>query len=304
MDELLQKSVQVTECRNMKAEMFKRRFQNQLPVVLKGAVLDWKACSLWEADYLKSALKPNFRSMPVLFSADNQHFIDHGDFTTKKNMEPEELIDYVFQHEKGDVFSSTAVTAEEKDVSCLATTKQKVYLRTRAMPDSLYNDIFTPDQVQSLTDKIYLASSESEFSSVEEFSLKVFKQRTMQLWVGTRGNITQLHYDRNHGLLAQIIGRKQILLFSHEDTGFLYPFPSHTTKAHVSKVNLRQLGDSFDRFPKFSRAQAYHCVIDKGDLLYIPPFWWHDVTSLNNCVSVTLPWDISANEEIPPCMLH
>ena len=296
MDALLEKSVQVTEWENMKAEMFKRCFQNQLPVVLKGAVLDWKACTLWRADYLKSALKSSFKYTPVLFSVDNQHFIDHEDLTTKKNMEPEELVDYVFQHEKGEVFP----TAEEKDVSH----KQKVYLRTSTMPDSLYKDIFTPDQVQSLADKIFLSSSESEFSSIEAFSLKVFKQKTMQLWVGTRGNITQLHYDRNHGLLAQIMGRKQLLLFSHEDTGSLYPFPSHTSKAHVSKVNLRQLADSIDRFPKFSRAQVYHCVIDRGDLLYIPPFWWHDVTSLDNCVSVTLPWDISANEEIPPCMLR
>ncbi|XP_077978853.1 uncharacterized protein LOC144434274 [Glandiceps talaboti] len=131
------------------------------------------------------------------------------------------------------------------------------------------------------------------------------KQSTMQLWIGTEGNVTPLHYDRNHGLLAEIVGRKELILFSPEDTSHLYPYPSYSERAHTSRVNLRDLKheDYGDRFPRLCDAQRYHCILQPGELLYIPPFWWHDVTSLDDCVSITLPWDLDISDPIPAAML-
>ncbi|XP_071940879.1 uncharacterized protein [Antedon mediterranea] len=129
---------------------------------------------------------------------------------------------------------------------------------------------------------------------------KVFRIDTMQLWLGTKGNITPLHFDRNHGLLLQVIGCKELVLFSHTDTPLLYPHPSHTSRSHTSKVNLRDIDSK--RFPHLKHAQRYTCVLNPGEILYTPPFWWHDVTSLDGCLSVTLPWDISI-DEIPLNML-
>ncbi|XP_035689291.1 uncharacterized protein LOC118424716 [Branchiostoma floridae] len=132
---------------------------------------------------------------------------------------------------------------------------------------------------------------------------RIFNQNTMQLWLGSAGNVTPLHYDRNHGLLSQIVGCKELVLFSHEDTNNLYPYSSLSDRSHTSRVNLRTTDrDEVERFPRVAEAQRYHCVLRPGELLYIPPFWWHDVTSLDPCVSVTLPWDLEAHEEIPACM--
>ncbi|XP_033109154.1 uncharacterized protein LOC117110513 [Anneissia japonica] len=136
----------------------------------------------------------------------------------------------------------------------------------------------------------------------QEMFRKVFKPETMQLWVGTMGNVTPLHFDRNHGLLVQFIGCKELILFSHTDTSFLYPYPSHTSRSHTSKVNLRDLDTCLERFPRLWHAQRYTCVLHPGEILYTPPFWWHDVTSLDGCVSVTLPWDITL-DEVPLNML-
>ena len=135
---------------------------------------------------------------------------------------------------------------------------------------------------------------------------RIFNSKTMQLWMGTRGNVTPLHYDRNHGLLAQISGRKELVLYSHEDTPCLYPHPSYSDRAHTSRVDLRRMHeDSYaDLFSKFREAQPHTCILKPGELLYMPPFWWHDVTSLDNCISVTLPWDIEGYEEVPACLMR
>ena len=164
--------------------------------------------------------------------------------------------------------------------------------------------------VQSTETKLQSSDSVVEHQTgktrFQEAHSRIFNSQTMQLWIGTRGNVTPLHYDRNHGLLTQISGCKELVLFSHEDTQFLYPHSSFSDRAHTSRINLRQLGDSSyaELFSKLEEAQPYSCVLQPGELLYTPPFWWHDVTSLDNCVSITLPWDIEGYEEVPPCMMR
>ncbi len=140
----------------------------------------------------------------------------------------------------------------------------------------------------------------------EKFVCKVFRRSHMQLWLGTKGNVTPLHFDRNHGLLAQIMGSKRVDLFSHADTPYLYRDKS---VRHTSQIDLREFDSSKSRaeallrFPLFEEATRYTAVLAPGDVLYTPPFWWHEVTSLENSLSVTFPWDIAGNEEIPPIML-
>lgn len=243
--------------------------------------------------------------LQVLEANDNKHFIDNSDFTSRKAISPSNFIDHVFKTEE-EFLSLSYEATERTSKGSSYRDKKRLYLRTLSMPDALFKDIATTNQIKSLRDKIFFTGSR-QTDSIDEFANKVFRRDTMQLWVGTRGNITPLHYDRNHGLLVQILGEKSVILFSHEDSRALYPFPSHSPKSHLSRINFRKVEDEAELlhfFPKFSRAQPYSCVISPGDILYIPPFWWHDVTSQDDCVSVTLPWDLNATDEIPPCVLR
>ena len=300
---ILKKSIQVPALDDIESRAFRRKFYNQQPVVLKNAVTNWRPCKFWSPAYLKAALEQAFDWLQVLEANDNKHFVDNSDFTTRRAILPGNFIDHVFSNQELSV--SDEETEKTKKEQCFRD-KKRLYLRTSSMPDALYADIATADQIQSLRSKIFF-TRDPQTDSVDEFASKVFRHDTMQLWVGTSGNITPLHYDRNHGLLAQILGDKSVILFSHEQTSSLYPFPSYSPKSHLSRINFRNMKDEaelLDSFPKFSRAQPCCCVISPGDILYTPPFWWHDVTSQDNCVSVTLPWDLDPTDEIPPCMLR
>lgn len=303
MESILQRSIPVPALENNESQTFRRKFYNQQPVILKKAVENWRPCKFWSPEYLKNALEKAFDCLEVLEALDNQHFIDNSNFSTRRKILPGKFIDHVFNNQE--VLLSDQETEKAKKEPCLDD-KKRLYLRTLSMPDPLYNDTATVEQIQSLKNKIYV-TEDQQTDSFDEFTRKVFRQDTMQLWIGTRGNITPLHYDRNHGLLVQILGDKSVILFSHEHTSCLYPFPSYSPKSHLSRINFRNVKDEaelLDSFPKFSRAEPYSCVIRPGDILYTPPFWWHDVTSKDNCVSVTLPWDLDLNDEIPPCMLR
>jgi hypothetical protein len=108
----------------------------------------------------------------------------------------------------------------------------------------------------------------------------------MNLWFGPAGNVTQLHYDVPNNFLAQIRGRKRIILFAPAQTAFLYPY---TTKAYnMSRVDIDH--PDLATYPRFSHARPIEIVLEPGEMLFLPPFWWHQVYSLELGMSVNVWW--------------
>ena len=115
-----------------------------------------------------------------------------------------------------------------------------------------------------------------------------FKHKSListNIWFAGEGNITPMHYDLVHNLFAQVIGRKRFILFAPEQMGLLYPFPKTSTIANFSQVNL----DDPDpvKFPHFQQARPLECIVEPGDILFLPIFWWHQVYALNLSVSIS-----------------
>ena len=97
------------------------------------------------------------------------------------------------------------------------------------------------------------------------------------IYIGPEGSLSPLHRDfwNTHAYLAQIRGRKRAVLFSPEDSDFLYG----------GKVDPEQ--PDLDRFPSFDFATAYECVIEPGDTLLVPANWWHHVRGLEKSITVS-----------------
>lgn len=116
--------------------------------------------------------------------------------------------------------------------------------------------------------------------------------RATNLWLGAKGCVTPLHFDGSHGFLLQVQGRKRVTLFSPDQRRFLYPAVG-TPRSHLSLVNLREPDTT--KFPLFEQARAQHFTIEPGDVLYLPPGWWHEVESLDTAVSINF-WSDSIYE--------
>jgi hypothetical protein len=97
------------------------------------------------------------------------------------------------------------------------------------------------------------------------------------VYIGPAGTYSQLHQDfgDTHAYLAQIQGRKQVMLISPEDSDLLYD-------GEVDPEN-----PDFERFPLFDRATIHEGVIEPGDVLFIPPNWWHCVRALDKSITVS-----------------
>ncbi|XP_013196334.2 bifunctional peptidase and arginyl-hydroxylase JMJD5 isoform X1 [Amyelois transitella] len=107
-------------------------------------------------------------------------------------------------------------------------------------------------------------------------------------WFGPKGTVSALHHDPKKNLLTQVVGTKQLFLFSPNDTPYLYPH-SHELLNNTAQVDPRE--PDLEKFPNYKEATAYHCILSPGQMLYIPPKWWHFVESLSISFSVSFWWD-------------
>jgi hypothetical protein len=110
------------------------------------------------------------------------------------------------------------------------------------------------------------------------------------VFVGGRGHVTLLHYDMWHGLLFQLVGTKHLVMFAPKATRYLYArsrfeFRIRRT-ATLLPSPLSQLHPG--SFPNIALAPRWELTLHEGDAVYIPPFWWHEVTCTSASVSAAV----------------
>ena len=138
----------------------------------------------------------------------------------------------------------------------------------------LKNDIIIPDYC-------YLSKSSTE-SEVENL-----QEPLVQAWFGPQGTISPLHHDPYDNLFAQITGRKYVRLYNCELSHLVYPHESGMLN-NTSQVDVENVDN--EKFPNFNKAYYYECILNEGDILYIPRKWWHYVRSLSVSFSVSFWW--------------
>ncbi|XP_021207491.2 bifunctional peptidase and arginyl-hydroxylase JMJD5 [Bombyx mori] len=107
-------------------------------------------------------------------------------------------------------------------------------------------------------------------------------------WYGPKGTVSPLHHDPKKNLLSQVVGEKQIYLFPPSDSKYLYPH-DHELLSNTAKVDPRE--PNYEIYPEYRHAKAYYCKLKPGQMLFIPPKWWHFVESLSISFSVSFWWD-------------
>jgi len=167
-----------------------------------------------------------------------------------------------------------------------------------------------------------------------------FSANTASLWCSSRGCVTPTHFDLCHGLLTQIAGRKRVLLVPPEHTRSMYRADPSGVNGNSSPVDLalfvtglagpgrgfrdetsKETNEDAERerarFSKLRVAlgEIREVTLEPGDTLYIPPFWWHHVVTLDPLVqtrveektetvsvSLLLAFDPNGDESVHPCV--
>ncbi|KAI7878933.1 Clavaminate synthase-like protein [Lichtheimia hyalospora FSU 10163] len=102
-------------------------------------------------------------------------------------------------------------------------------------------------------------------------------------WFGPKGTVSPLHHDPYHNVLAQPVGRKYIRLYAPSQTKYLYPHQG--IMSNTSQIDVEHPDQ--ETFPLVNKAEYLECILQQGELLYMPPRWWHYIRSLSTSFSVS-----------------
>lgn len=170
----------------------------------------------------------------------------------------------------------------------------------------------------------------SDLRPIEAFYVgRDASRNSVNVWMGCQGVTTHTHYDVSHNLYVQLYGRKRFVLFPPGAASAVYLFPkSHPS--HRSSQVPDFLNVSLGNFPRMKQCLApspelpnntsrLACTVSTdaralcgadaltegdrravvvdlgpGDVLYLPPFWFHRVTALTTSISVNVWSDADA----------
>ena len=159
---------------------------------------------------------------------------------------------------------------------------------------SLRKDITIPDYCFIDPPGPLPASRTGQITSLTTAKLE---EPLINAWLGPAHTTSPLHHDPYHNFLCQVVGRKYIRLYSPLETLKVYPRGNEDgiDMSNTSQVDVGAFVDrikgSLDGFEKFFEAQYVDCVLEPGEMLYVPRGWWHYVRSLSTSFSVSFWWN-------------
>jgi hypothetical protein len=109
------------------------------------------------------------------------------------------------------------------------------------------------------------------------------------LWFGPARTITPLHFDCSHNLLHQHWGRKYVIMVDPRHQLELFkPGSKNSGTPHVSSFDL--VAPDFNIDLARLGACCFETILEPGDVLFVPAFWWHHVVSIDVSISINYWW--------------
>lgn len=242
------------------------------PVVITDSVAQqWAALTLWTPQYLQTTLRDT--GVDLYVSQSSPVFGPY--FDPQRPMALAGLPSVVPRHAYRQVAMDG--TAALRLLAASAMNAPPFHYLTTALPPALERDLFPFHDLLS----------------------PMPARSSLTLWVGQSGAprtrrpvVSPCHQDGYHNLFVQVRGTKQFTLFPPNASDVLHPFPFlHPSHAQCG-ANVSQLR------PHVAAAAGRRDVtLQPGDMLYLPPLWFHEVTSLSGAPTVSVNVWLGTGEE-------
>jgi hypothetical protein len=116
-----------------------------------------------------------------------------------------------------------------------------------------------------------IPSLQNDFS-YPDIGLHWFKKLPVMFIAGNRAKV-QMHYDIDYAdiFLCHFGGKKKVMLFSPDQTKYMYHVPFSFSAYH--DVDFEN--PDYEKYPALKHLKGQEVILEHGDVLYIPPGWWH-----------------------------
>ncbi|WP_335136723.1 cupin-like domain-containing protein [Nostoc sp.] len=144
---------------------------------------------------------------------------------------------------------------------------------------------YYPELLEDYKEPIYFSNW---FQRLPRKLLQKYEYDNPEIFIGHKGTSVGLHKDPSScaAWLGLISGRKKIIFFTPEQKDVLYE-----GKVDAFNPNL-------EKFPLYAKAKPVEVILEPGEIIYIPPNWWHQVKNLENSIGMGNLFVNESNSEL------
>jgi ribosomal protein L16 Arg81 hydroxylase len=101
------------------------------------------------------------------------------------------------------------------------------------------------------------------------------------MFFSAKNTWTQVHADVTCNFNTQFEGKKRWVFFPPSVTMLLYPFVKGNNQFFQGGFDLSKADALLEKYPCLRYAQGYETVMEPGDTLWLPSWWWHGIENLS-----------------------
>ncbi len=186
--------------------------------------------------------------------------------------------------------SDVNLTSEEKDYAEVVYTAKTFFGLMEEPFDGFY--YYASGGFEMLNLEGGLGSEESQKSMTFPSHLEAYSRSgQVNFWLGRENVTAYTHYDTSYNFHMVVEGEKRFLLFPPSAYSKLTLYPClHTLYRQVSTDVLAKR----DLKEFLRKMNGFEVVLRGGDVLYIPPYWFHTVVTVKTTLSLNI-WSQSEN---------
>ena len=217
------------------------------PIILRNTVVEnWRARTMWKPSYLREKIK----QLDGIYENDNRWFGPYYDVRRPLA----NLSDPINLYKTN-----------------LSMTGLKLFQRLLSPDGNRF--VYFSGEIERLGNWAL-----ADIMPLDELIILNPHSSSINVWIGQPHVIAHCHYDGYHNMYVQLYGKKKFTLFRPSQWTNLYPYPFLHPSHAQSQVNLSDA--DLERFPQVQQAHAIEAVLIPGDVLYMPPLWFHHVEAL------------------------
>lgn len=223
-----------------------------LPAIIRGVANQWPAVQWWSPTSLKQSF--GHLQVPSRYTDDElDYFFRDGVFKNDLTQELIRFSDYI------------------DEITDDATAEQTHRYVGNIPLVNAFNSSAEQNPAAALT---------SHFQFPDYFNSP---RQELRVWIAAAGQRSTIHNDFYHNLNAQIAGRKKFILFAPADHHYLASTKINDT---LWSSPIDPTKPDLARWPEFANAQPWQAILEPGDILYIPIFWWHFASAVTLSINL------------------
>lgn len=113
---------------------------------------------------------------------------------------------------------------------------------------------------------------------------------SINFWMNRAHLRSSTHYDPHHNLLCVVAGCKKVTLWPPSASSFLYPMPVYGEASNHSSVSIEKPDYSRHTRARYIKEYSERVVLNRGDVLFIPEGWYHQVDSDDVTIAINFWW--------------